>query len=42
MKVDMPITEQLYKVLYEYNDVKNSLGNLMGRPHRHETEEFLF
>lgn len=42
MKVDMPITEQLYKVLYEYNDIKHSLGNLMGRPHRHETEEFLF
>lgn len=42
MKVDMPITEQLYKVLYEYDDVKDSLGNLMGRPHRHETEEFLF
>lgn len=42
LNVDMPITEQLHKVLYEYSDVNNSLGNLMGRPHRHESEQFLF
>ena len=42
LKVDMPITEQLYKVLYEYSDIREALGNLMGRPHRHETEELFF
>lgn len=39
LNVDMPITEQLYRVLYEFADVKEALGNLMGRPHRHEAEE---
>ncbi len=42
LNVDMPITEQLYKVLYEYSNVREALWNLMGRPHRHETEELFF
>ncbi len=40
--VDMPITEQLYAVLFEGKDVKLALPELMGRPNRHETEESFF
>lgn len=36
--VTMPITEQLYKVLFEGADVKKVLGSLMSRPKRHEWE----
>lgn len=37
--IDLPITEQLYNVLFEGADVKKALGNLMNRPKRHESEE---
>lgn len=37
--VDLPITEQLYQVLYCGSDVRKALGNLMNRPKRHESEE---
>ncbi len=37
-KVDMPITTQLYKVLFEGKDVKKALTDLMGRPKCHESE----
>ncbi|MBQ8905031.1 MAG: NAD(P)-dependent glycerol-3-phosphate dehydrogenase [Ruminococcus sp.] len=40
--VDLPITEQLYNVLFEGADVKQALGNLMNRPKRHESEEMGF
>lgn len=36
--VTMPITEQLYKVLFEGGDVKKSLSALMSRPKKHECE----
>ncbi len=36
--VSMPITEQLYKVLYEGADLNQSLEALMDRPKRHESE----
>ncbi|MGN0585089.1 MAG: NAD(P)H-dependent glycerol-3-phosphate dehydrogenase [Ruminococcus sp.] len=36
--VTMPITEQLYKVLFEGEDVKNSLSALMSRPRKREWE----
>lgn len=36
--VTMPITEQLYKVLFEGADVNKVLGCLMSRPKRHEWE----
>ena len=39
MGVDMPITEQLYHVLFEGSDVRDALGKLMSRPSRHENEE---
>lgn len=38
MNVTMPITEQLYKVLFEGGDVKKSLGALMSRPKKRECE----
>lgn len=38
LNVEMPITEQLYKILFEGGVVKEALGNLMTRPNRHETE----
>ncbi len=37
-KVDMPITEQCYNVLFGGLSAKSALTNLMGRPKRHETE----
>ena len=36
--VSMPITEQLYKVLFEGGDVKQALGALMSRPKKRECE----
>lgn len=38
MGVDMPITEQCYKVLYNGVNPRTALSNLMERPKRHETE----
>ncbi|MBQ8687781.1 MAG: NAD(P)-dependent glycerol-3-phosphate dehydrogenase [Ruminococcus sp.] len=38
MGVSMPITEQLYKVLFEGGDVKEALGALMSRPKKRECE----
>ena len=37
-KVDMPITEQLYNILFKQKDVKKALSDLMDRPKKHETE----
>lgn len=42
MGVSMPITEQLYGVLFEGESVRSSLPNLMGRPKKHEKEEIVF
>ncbi len=38
MNVTMPITEQLYKVLFESSDVNKVLSALMSRPHKQELE----
>lgn len=40
--VSMPITEQLYKILFENESVRMSLPNLMERPKRHEKEDIVF
>ena len=37
-EVEMPITEQLYNILFNNKDLKLSISDLMGRPKRHETE----
>lgn len=37
-RVEMPITEQLYRVLTEKKDVKQAITDLMERPKRHENE----
>ena len=37
----MPITEEIYQVLYEGKDVKNSVTNLMLRDKKHEMEEVI-
>lgn len=37
--VEMPITRELYHVLYEHGDIKESLSKLMGRPKAHEYEK---
>lgn len=42
MGVSMPITEQLYKILFEGESVRKSLPNLMGRPKKHEKEDIVF
>lgn len=42
LKVSMPITEQLYKILFEDESVRSSLPNLMQRPKRHEKEDIVF
>ncbi|MGE5676402.1 MAG: NAD(P)H-dependent glycerol-3-phosphate dehydrogenase [Mycobacterium leprae] len=39
--VEMPITEQIYRVLYEDLPPLQCVENLMGREPRHETEEVL-
>ncbi len=39
LQVDMPITEQLYQVLFQGADVRAALGRLMSRPSKHENEE---
>ena len=36
--IDMPITEQCYRVLFEGLSAKAAVNNLMGRPKRHEAE----
>ena len=36
--IDMPITDQCYKVLFEGLSAKAAVNNLMGRPKRHEAE----
>lgn len=41
-KIDMPITKELYKVLYQNEDVNESVPNLMGRDKKHEMENLLF
>lgn len=38
--VEMPITEQLNKVLFEGGDAASALTALMGRPQIYEQEEF--
>lgn len=38
LEVIMPITEQLYKILFEGSDVKNALSALMSRPRKREWE----
>lgn len=37
--VDMPITTELYNVIYHGKDMKVALSDLMGRPCRHESEK---
>ncbi len=39
--IDMPITKEIYNVLFEKGDVKRSVENLMLRSKTHETEEFV-
>lgn len=39
MGADLPITEQLYLVLFNGKNVSEALKDLMGRPKRHESEE---
>jgi glycerol-3-phosphate dehydrogenase (NAD(P)+) len=42
MNIEMPITEQLAKVLFDGEPAVNTISNLMGRPSKNETEtEFL-
>ena len=38
MGVEMPITNEVYKVLYEDKDIRQAIADLMGRPRRHESE----
>lgn len=39
--IDMPIAEELYGVLYEGKDVKNSVSSLMVRDKKHEMENIV-
>lgn len=41
-KVSMPITEELYKVLYEESNVRKSVDNLMGRSKKDEMKDLSF
>ncbi len=42
MGVEMPITDQLYKVLFEDYDINIPITQLMTRPKKHESEEKIF
>ena len=37
----MPITEQLNEILFNNGSVKDALDNLMSRPKKFETEQFI-
>ena len=37
----MPINEELYHLLYENGDVRESMKKLMGRPNKHECEHYM-
>jgi len=39
--VNMPITKEIYEVLYEGKDVKSSVFNLMLRDKKHELEDII-
>lgn len=39
--VNMPITKEIYEILYEGKDVKNSVFNLMLRDKKHELEDII-
>lgn len=36
--VEMPITTEVYRVLYEDKDIRSAIADLMARPKRHESE----
>ncbi|MEG0693390.1 MAG: NAD(P)H-dependent glycerol-3-phosphate dehydrogenase, partial [Oscillospiraceae bacterium] len=36
--IEMPITEQLYRVITDGKEIKSALNDLMERPKRHENE----
>lgn len=40
-EIDIPITKELYEVLYEGKSVKESVPNLMGRDKKHEMENIV-
>ncbi len=42
LDVEVPITEQLYKILFENQNTQTALQNLMGRQSKHEAEEELY
>ena len=39
--IDMPITAEIYKVLYEGKDIKVTIKSLMMRNKKHETEDLI-
>ncbi len=39
--ISMPITEQLYELLFAENNVKQAISRLMSRPKRHESEPLI-
>lgn len=39
-KIDMPILNVMYKVIYENHDIDSMVSDLMGRPLKHETEVY--
>jgi len=39
VRVEMPITEQIYNVITEKIDARQAVMNLMTRPKQHETED---
>lgn len=40
MDVNMPIANELYRLLFEHGDARLSMRNLMSRPNRHEWEQY--
>ena len=41
LNIDMPIVNEMYKVIFENGEIKNAIANLMSRDKKHENEELI-
>ncbi|WP_028830037.1 NAD(P)H-dependent glycerol-3-phosphate dehydrogenase [Proteocatella sphenisci] len=41
LEIDMPIVNEMYKVIFENREIKSAIANLMNRDKKHENEELI-
>ena len=41
LNIDMPIVNEMYKVIFENGEIKNAIANLVSRDKKHENEELI-